>query len=125
MHDVTLARWTDMLAADARRRRDVPEALTLEASRITRRSLAELAGRPLTPRDRRRVAAYWNAVVRRRVLRGADGRRAASRAVLATVVADLRAAGRDAASIAEELERAWSETVPSDLLEEYKLRLCG
>lgn len=125
MSEFTFDAWMEALADDARARCDVPQAVVEQAARATRRALGGMASRTLSERERRRAAAYFSAVVKRRVLRGAEGRRAASRAVLATVVADLRAAGRDADSIAEELERGWSHSLPADLVEEFRLRLCG
>lgn len=126
MSSFALDSWLAALQAEACARRDVPLALSAHAAHVTRRAFVDLATpRPLTEHERRRVATYFSSVVRRRLLRGAESRRAASRAVLATVVQDLRSVGRDAASIAEELERHWAGAVPDDLLAEFTLALCG
>ena len=49
----------------------------------------------------------------------------AARFVVAAVVEDLRASGRDGEAIWDQLQRGWSDSVPDDVLEEYRLRLCG
>ncbi len=60
-------------------------------------------------------------------MRSAGGSRpaAAARFVVAAVVEDLRASGRDGEAIWDQLQRGWSDSVPEDVLEEYRLRLCG
>ena len=103
--------------------RDVPFEVAHAAATAASRTFAHFRERPLTTTERRRVTAYFEAVVRRRVIRGRDGRLAASRAVLRAVVADLRSAGCGAQRIAEELERGWRGRVPDDVLEEVTLRL--
>jgi hypothetical protein len=106
-------------------RRDIPRAVAENAARATRSAL-RLAPGPITAQSRRRVEAYFAAVVRRRVVvRRRESPRAAARFVVASIVEDLRSAGRDGADIWEELKRGWGERVPVDILEEYRLRLCG
>jgi len=80
---------------------------------------------PLGVLEQRRVEAYFSAVVRRRAVRRGQPVRGASRFVVAAVVADLRESGRDGDAIWEQLQRGWSDSVPKDVLEEYRLRLCG
>ena len=80
---------------------------------------------PVTPQTRRRIDAYFSAVVRRRVVRRSAAPRAAARFVVASVVEDLRSTGRTSADIWDELERGWAQRIPGDVLEEYRLRLCG
>lgn len=119
----TLSALLGSLVGDAIRR-DVPLSIAEEARIATTRRFG--AGEAaLTPGLRRRVEAYFSATVRRRAVRRGVAPRAAARFVVATVVEDLRAAGRDGASIWDELERGWNGAVPPELLEEYRLRLCG
>jgi hypothetical protein len=103
--------------------RDVPVEIADVAAAATARAFPQFRGRVLTAGERRRVSAYFNAVVGRRVIRGRSARRAASRAVLKAVVADLRSAGCDESRIAEELERGWRGQVPDAVLDEMTLRL--
>ncbi len=111
------------LSARASGDRDIPVDVTVAAAAATSRAFPQFRGRVLAIGERRRVSAYFDAVVRRRVIRSRDGRRAASRAVLSAVVADLRAVGCDAARIAYELERGWRGQVPDEVLEEMTLSL--
>lgn len=112
------------LVADAIAR-DVPPEVAQAASDATQRRMG-LAGGPIAAQTARRAKAYFSAVVRRRVVRrGRSTGRAAARFVVASVVEDLRSTGRSEADIWDELQRGWARDVPNELLEEYRLRLCG
>ena len=74
---------------------------------------------------RRRTEAYFASVLQRVTSRGGAGPRATARFVAAAIVEDLREAGRDGNHIWAELERGWGERLPADLLEEYRMQLCG
>ena len=104
--------------------RDVPADVAEEARTATARALRAPAG-VVSPQTRRRAEAYFSAVVRRRVLRRRASPKAAARFVVATVVEDLRSTGRSGADIWDELQRGWSQRLPDEVLEEYRLRLCG
>ena len=104
---------------------DIPLALAQEVSRMTLRALALQPWRRATPRDCRRAEAYFFEVIRRRTVRGAAGPRAVARMVAAAVVEDLRRTGRDGGAVFDQLRRGWSEQLPADVLEEYRVRLCG
>jgi hypothetical protein len=104
--------------------RDVAPNLAEEARRATERGL-RVPDAPVSLQTRRRAEAYFSAVVRRKALRQSGSGRTAARYVVASVVEDLRLAGRSQADIWWELERGWSQRVPEDVLEEYRLRLCG
>lgn len=91
---------------------------TASAMRVDSRTVADAA-------LARRAEAYFTACVRRATVRGGAGARATARLVAAAVVADLLDAGRDGAAVWGELERGWSKRLPDDLLEEYRMRLCG
>ena len=104
---------------------DIPPALAREVSTMTLRALALQGWRRATPRDRRRARAYFSEVVRRRTVRGAAGSRAVARLVAAAVVEDLQQTGRDGRAVFDHLRRGWSERLPADVLEEYRVRLCG
>lgn len=66
-----------------------------EAERITALRFAAWAYRELTPGEYRRISAYFGAIVRRRVMRGADQSSAVARRLLvqASIEKDLREAG--------------------------------
>jgi hypothetical protein len=104
--------------------RDIAPEIAEDARRATERGVRVPAG-AVSTQTQRRAEAYFSAVVRRRAVRQHGSPRAAARFVVATVVEDLRASGRSGADIWEELERGWAQRVPSDVLEEYRLRLCG
>lgn len=104
---------------------DVPRSLAEEVAGITLRGLSLDSWRPASTRDIRRMEAYFSEIVRRRAMRGAAGPRAVARIVAEAVVADLRETGRDEKAIFDHLRRGWSERIPADLLEEYRISLCG
>lgn len=74
------------------------------AARATDARFAGWGARTLTRRERERVGAYFNAVVRRALMREHESgaRSARRRLVEASIVADLCAAGWEAARAAEE-----------------------
>lgn len=118
----TLREVLDALVAEATCR-DVPDQIAQAARRATERRFPA-SPMALTDLERRRAEAYFSAVVRRRAVRRGAPAGAAARFVVAAVVEDLRASGRDGDSIWRELERGWL-TMPTEVLEEYRLRLCG
>lgn len=103
--------------------RDVSADIALEAQAATRRAMETRSGRS-TALHRRRAEAYFSAVVRRRVVCSGRSAKASARLVLASVVDDLRRAGRSRGDIWDELQRGWAKAVPQDVLEEYRLSLC-
>jgi hypothetical protein len=119
----TFAHVVEDLVAEAVSR-NVPPEVAEEARRVTTQGVRAPTG-PVTPQTRRRIEAYFSAVVRRRVVRRSSAPRAAARFVVASVVADLRSTGRTGADIWDELQRGWAQRIPGDVLEEYRLRLCG
>lgn len=68
-----------------------------------------------------RVRAYFRTCSRRAAIR--HGGIAGSRMLLEAVVSDMRAGGRSAEDIWAELVRGWADSVPADVLEEYRVRL--
>ena len=104
---------------------DVSHAVALHARSATLRALGDGAEGAVSRQRLRRAEAYFSAVVRRRTVRGSAGPRATARFIAAAVVQDLREAGRDGSAIWRELERGWRERIPADVLEEYRLLLCG
>jgi hypothetical protein len=120
----TLAQVLDRLTARAVLA-DVPAPVVDEALRATTRALCMPVAAPATALVRRRAEAYFSAVIRRRTVRGEAGPRATARMIASAVVEDLRETGRDGSAIWHELERGWCERLPEDVLEEYRLRLCG
>jgi hypothetical protein len=121
---VTLAEALDRLDMNAIAR-DVSPEVARQARKATARILASSGQEPLSRAQERRAAAYYAAVVRRRAMRRGQPPRGAARLVVAAVVEDLRASGRDGKDIWDQLERGWSDSVPYDVLEEFRLRLCG
>lgn len=73
----------------------------------------------------RRVSAYFAAVVRRALVRTVTSPRATARFIIDSVVNDLTRSGREPEAVWDELERAWCDKVPHDVLEEYRKRLCA
>jgi hypothetical protein len=120
----TLSDILDDLVARAQQD-DIPPLVAERARQATARAmrleLNALADYSLA----NRAEAYFTACVRRATVRGGAGPRAAARMVATAVVADLLEAGRDGAAAWSELERGWSERLPEDLLEEFRLKLCG
>ena len=121
---VTIADVMEDLVSQARAQ-DIPADLAREIATGTVRALGLQRWRQATTRDRRRAAAYFAEVVRRRTVRGSAGSLAVSRMVAAAVVEDLRQTGRDGRAVFDQLTRGWSDRIPADVLEEYRLRLCG
>jgi hypothetical protein len=105
--------------------RDVSPEVAREAREATLRVLARSTREPLGLSQQRRAEAYFSAVVRRRAVRRGEPARGAARFVVAAVVEDLRASGRDGEAIWDQLQRGWGDSVPGDVLEEYRLKLCG
>ena len=114
----------DALATRALRG-EIPEPVVARARAATERALALDEGQPASTAVRRRAEAYFASVIQRVTARGGAGPRATARFVAAAIVDDLREAGREGGDIWAELERGWSERLPADLLEEYRVRLCG
>ena len=106
-------------------RGDIPEQVAARARAATERALALDERQPVGIAMRKRAEAYFSSVVQRVTVRGGAGPRATARLVAAAVVDDLREGGRDAGDIWAELERGWGARLPADVLEEYRLRLCG
>lgn len=111
------------LARIAEQLRGIPHDIASEAASATRAALADCPG--ASRRVLRRAESYFWAVVRRKLLRMRRGTPAAARFVLAAVVADLKESGRDAEAVWDELQRGWSDKVPREILEEFRLRLCA
>jgi hypothetical protein len=101
---------------------DVPRDVALTAAMATKR---KFAGLRCDARLRYRVRAYFATVVRNRVVRAGSDGTAAARLVIASVVADLAASGRDSLAVWHEIERGWAGIVPASVLEEYRTRLCA
>jgi hypothetical protein len=105
--------------------RDASPRTAQEARMATSRLMRQAVAGELSASEQRRAEAYFSAVVRRRALRRGEPPRGAARVVVAAVVEDLRASGRDSEAIWNQLQRGWADEIPGDLLEEYRLRLCG
>lgn len=106
-------------------RLDVSPHVARRARHATAKALGVDASVRATVHLNRRAEAYFSACVRRETVRGASGPRAAARMVAAAVVDDMLSAGRDGNAVWSELELGWSHMLPDDMLEEYRLRLCG
>lgn len=99
----------------------VPQSVIDEACRATRRVLSRQRVVP----SGRRLVAYFEACVRRQLVRRHGGSVAAARVVAEAVVADLFDGGRSKAAVADELERGWSSYLPPEVLQEFRTRLCA
>jgi hypothetical protein len=104
---------------------DYPEDIAEDSRRATLRGLGVDPGVLPSLQTRRRLEAYFAAVLKRQLIRRRASPRATARLVIASVVADLESAGRDAHDIWGELDRGWRDRIPCEVLEEYRLRLCG
>ena len=120
---LTLKATLDHLESQALTR-DISSDVAQTARAATDRAMRLLTG-ALSAQQQRRIEAYYWAVVSRRAVRRGQPARGAARVVVATVVSDLRESGRDGEAIWEQLERGWGDSVPRDVLEEYRLELCG
>lgn len=120
-----LSKSLDRIVADIVRTESAagrtPADVILYAADVTRAATALRGGR-LTPA---RVERYFAAVVRRRLVRSAAGSTAAVNIVVESLVEDLRASGRDDQAIADELERGWADRLPTDVIEQWRSRLCA
>jgi hypothetical protein len=106
-------------------RRDIPSDVAARAREATERAIALQAHQTVSLSTRRRTEAYFTSVVQRVAARGGAGPRATARLVAAAIVDDLREGGRDGENIWAELERGWGGRLPADVLEEYRMQLCG
>ena len=120
----TLGGTLDRLVSEALVR-EVSRECAEEARRATARLLKRTPAGPMSRSEQRRAEAYFSAVIRRRAVRRGQPPRGAARFVVAAVIEDLRESGRDGEAIWEQLQRGWSDSVPHDVLEEYRLKLCG
>lgn len=120
----TLTETLDGLALRATRR-DIPPGIVAEARRATLRRLGLPTNTRLSSTTQKRAEAYFSAIVRRRAVRKGQPARVAARFVVAAVVEDLRQSGRDGTAVWEALERGWTDSVPPEVMEEYRLALCG
>jgi hypothetical protein len=101
----------------------VPRAAVLRAAAATQRAFARERGNSAGLALRTR-SYFWKAA-RGASLRSREASLAVSRLILSSVVEDLSLSGRDALSVWDELERGWSDRVPAEVLEEYRVRLCA
>lgn len=101
----TLATYIDDVAQAARTRIGVPEEIAASAKGVTERKFGMLGGTVLGHAERRRVAAYFNAVLRRTVSRSTlpQARECRIRMMAAAVEADLRASGAESERIDMEM----------------------
>lgn len=119
----TSNKLADAIAAHSARAAvlDAPDQVIEAASSATARAFA---GVEWSLAVDRRVAAYFVAVIRRRVVRSGSAR-ACARLMADTVITELRGTGRSPEAVWTELERGWRGTIPEDVLEEYRARLCA
>jgi len=122
---LTSSEHTVEAAIMRQRDRALEQGVTLhvvdEAVRATRNALAHATGGECWIRSR--AEGYFWTVVRRTLVRRRTDKHVTARFVLAAVVEDLTASGRDNAAVWAEIERGWSDSVPCAVLEEYRLRL--
>ena len=85
--------------------RDISPAVAEEARRATARLLKRAETHLLAAAEQRRAKAYFSAVVRRHAVRRGQPARGAARFVVAAVVEDLRASGRDGEAIWDQLQQ--------------------
>lgn len=72
-----------------------------------------------------RLCAYFDAVARRRTLRAEPHGIHGARLVADAVVADLMESGRKPQDVWDMLVSGWRDSLPLELLDEYRVRLCA
>jgi len=104
----TLQSYAEDLARSAQAENGVPLQLAQHARDVTLRNLSQIGDDALDAADRRRIRAYFRAVVRRSAARSLvpGAREYRIRAMVASVVADLQASGADRDRISREVA-AW------------------
>jgi hypothetical protein len=104
----TLQSYTEDLARAAQAQNGVPPQIAEHAREVTARNLSQIGGVALDPAARRRVRAYFRAVIRRSAARSRvpGAREYRIRAMVASVAADLQASGADRDRISREVA-AW------------------
>lgn len=117
----TLIHYIEELGAVAMERA-VPPVLAQHAVKAT---VKALVGTSDDRTARSRARAYFWAVVRRGLVRSAEGRDASARFVLATVVHELSNAGWSSQRVWGEIARGWGDKMPTHLLDEYRNELCA
>ncbi len=117
------ARRVDMvlrqLHARTLERGEAPVEVADYAIEATRAALSHISGRGTA----RRIESYYNAVIRRRLVRRYPGSSQAARLVVGSVVADLLRSGRSAQDAWDELHRGWSHLLTPELSQEFQQRL--
>lgn len=124
VHGSELANITVRIAEEAVRDRNVPEDVAVYAARATEVNLRP-AVKGADTRLEKRARAYFYGVVRRRVLARHPRSVAATRLVVDSIIADLADSGRRPREIWEELCRGWSQSLPEELVTEYRQKLCA
>jgi len=119
-----LVEHISQLARCARETRGVPADIADQAADATTSAMHRSGVRRKRDLLSRADTYFWT-VVRNRLIRRRSESPATAWFILAAVVADLEHAGRDSMDVWAELQRAWSDKVPPDVLEEYRLRLCA
>jgi hypothetical protein len=102
---------------------DVPDRLAREAASSTAHALSEAGdcGSALELR----VPRYYRRVLARVLTRSATASRARARVLARAVVNELRSSGRGDLDVYRNLARGWGESIPADILEEYRVLLCA
>lgn len=122
-----MVRETTTVASVIARRREralaqgVSPGIVERAARATHGALGGASGDVCALRFR--AQRYFDTVVRSEVVRSGRDRHAAARMVLDTVVNDLSATGRDSSAIWREIDRGWRDSVPVQVIEEFRERL--
>lgn len=113
--DTVIARLVD----DAMKRAHAPLVDAEYTAKATKRALFDMQGY-LTQGQVVRVERYFASVLRRRAgRRGADVVFSA-RYLVASIIADLRSAGRNDFEILTALEEGWASRVPTVVMDEYR-----
>lgn len=112
-----LSRFVCGLARSAAARDGIPDDLMVYASRATLRRFSAIEG-PLEPAEKRRVRAYFRAVVRRRSIRsrGDSLQEVRQLYLVASIAEDLRAAGRSPHEIMSEIRSDHGRYVSPEVL---------
>lgn len=121
-----LSRFVAELARSAASRGGVPVDLTEYARQATLRRFSCLEGQ-LTATERRRAAAYFRGVVRRRSIRSRGDSLQTMRQLylVVSIAEDLRSAGRSSHEIMSEIQADHGQHMSSDVIERLRRIISG
>lgn len=95
------------------------QVLVSYAQRQTRKYVAVCNSQNLSAHDRKRITAYFWAIVKRKAVTRNDSHEINQRVVLNTFVKTLQNQGRSSEDIADQLIKNYAEYAPQTIIDEY------